>query len=717
MPSRRPLVIAATLLALLSGIAGSTALAASDGRRAKVSQPSGGGVALHVPQSVRSSLQLRGARLLSRQRRGRARLLSHEPAAGETRRWVGLDVVHGALLPKLFSFRGAGKSIEIWVSADLSFPAGDCRNGERTQVTDAQVAGLIRAFDRVIYPRESAVFSVPPSRDGTKAQVGPPAFHPQGAGNRVVVLVDNIRDEAYFDQNNAHGFASAIGIYSSAVDNIFDRNVMSIDAYDWLHRTGARPPHQPSAGDRCADAPAWPYLIEGVFAHEYEHLLEFHEDADETDWLDEGLAEWARSLTGYADPDRPVTEIGYEKHTQCFLGNLADSAGGPENSLTLWGDGGDINCDYGAVYSFMEYLHRRFGTKLMTALHRGDANGLAGLQEALGRRGNAQALIHDWTASLAFRCINWVNPHAYAAPGAPPNGADFVRLRDASGRYLRAKDLRSLAFDGATSIPGRPVEWVVDPAPPNGDPAALYSGAGNNLDRTLVRSLSVPAGGGSLAFQAQWNVEEDPSGGWDFTFVQVSTDGGATYTSIPCTSSRIDASPNARPVMRENVPGYTAYSGGWRSEACDLSAFAGKAIHVAFRHLTDGSVPGDPDDPTATIPPGFWLRSVSLAGIPVSDGSSLDGWLSLSQARATPVHGFTLQLVAYSDGGKEKRTLLRIPLSSTHDAFVSGWVLHRLLHHRSDVVGAIVMHDDPTELVTDSAPYALRVNGVLQPGG
>jgi hypothetical protein len=32
-------------------------------------------------------------------------------------------------------------------------------------------------------------------------------------------------------------------------------------------------------------------------------------------------------------------------------------------------------------------------------------------------------------------------------------------------------------------------------------------------------------------------------------------------------------------------------------------------------------------------------------------------------------------------------------------------------------VGAIVMYDEPTELVTDAAPYALRVNGVLQPGG
>jgi hypothetical protein len=715
MPTRRPLVIAASLLALLSGVAGSTALAASDGQRAKASRPIGGGVALHVPQSVRSSLQLRGARLRPPRRRAGIRLLSHEPLPGEIRRWVGLDVVHGLLVPKLFTFRGAGSKIEIWVSNDLSFPASDCRNGARTQITDAQVAGLLRAFDDVIYPRESDVFSVPPNRDGTRARVGPPAFHPQGAGDRIVVLVDNIRDEAYFDPNDAHRIPSAIGIYSAAVDNIFDRNMMSIDAFDWLHRTGARPPHEPAA-DACSDSPAWPFLIEGVFAHEYQHLLEHHEDPDESDWLDEGLAEWARSLTGYADPDRPVSELGYEKHTQCFLGNLRELDGGPENSLTVWGDGGDINCDYGAVYSFMERLHERFGTRLMTALHRGDENGLAGLQEALGRRGTAQEVVHDWAAGLARR-VNWDNPHAYTAPGAPPNGSDFVRLRDATGRYLRAKDLRSLTFDGAGSLPGRPVQWVVDPTPPNGGPAALYSGAGNNLDRTIVRSLTVPAAGASLTFQAQWNVEEDASGGWDFTFVQVSTDGGATYRSIPCTSSRFDASPNARPVMRENLPGYTAYSGGWRSEACDVTAFAGQGILVAFRHLTDGSVAGDPDDPAATIPPGFWLRDVRLGGTPVSDGSSLAGWLSPTQARPRAVHGFTVQLVAYWSKQRGEADVVRLRLDSRHDAELGAKEAKHLFAGNPDVVAAIVTYDEPTETIAEGAPYALSVNGVLQPGG
>jgi hypothetical protein len=333
MPTRRPLTIAAALLALLSGVAGSTALAASDGRGAKVSQRSVGGVELHVSQSVRSSLRLRGARLLPKGRlRSRIRLARAEPRLGEEHLWLALDAVHGAMYPKLFAFRGAGRRIEVWVAGDLDFLPGDCRNGARTQVSDEQVRDLIRAFDKVIYPRESAVFSVPPNRDGTNALV-PPPFRPQGDGEKIVVLVDNIRDESYFDFDNEHDLPYGVGLYVSQLDDILDRNVMTIDAYDWLHRTGKRPPHQPSA-DPCANSPAWPHLIEGVFAHEYQHLLMRHEDPDETTWLDEGLADWARSLTGYADPDRPATEIGHDKHVQCFLGNLPGSPGGPENSLT-----------------------------------------------------------------------------------------------------------------------------------------------------------------------------------------------------------------------------------------------------------------------------------------------------------------------------------------------------------------------------------------------
>ena len=97
---------------------------------------------------------------------------------------------------------------------------------------------------------------------------------------------------------------------------------MTIDAFDWLHRTGANPPNEPVPGNNCTSAPARPFLYEGVFAHEYQHLLERYEDPDEVNWINEGLSDWAQTLTGYVDPAKPITEIGFDSHIQCFLGWL-----------------------------------------------------------------------------------------------------------------------------------------------------------------------------------------------------------------------------------------------------------------------------------------------------------------------------------------------------------------------------------------------------------
>jgi hypothetical protein len=759
---RTPLLAAATAIILL-GLAGTGASAAAVPDRAGGAKPGvgRGGIRYADPnfpfRFAKPSGRLVRLSSLSKSKARASRLKSFSaktkpagPRVGELRPWAGLDFINEALYPKLFELRGVGKKIEVWVavgpaefagveSDGTDFMPGDCRNGVRTTITDAQVGDLIREFDRNIYPRESDVFSVPEPHDGANALVGEP-FSPQGAGDKTVVLVDNIRDEQFFDLNNSQDFGYVVGVFSSALDELFDRNMMTIDAFDWLHRSGKRPKNEPVENDGCRDAPGYPRLMEGVFAHEYQHLLEHFADSDEVDWVDEGLAEWARTLTGYVDPSLPATRFGFDKHIQCFLGNDVGDDAGPENSLTLFGDALNGNCDYGAVYTFMEYLQGRFGTRVMTALHRGQANGLAGVQEALGRRADVEDVVHDWAASMALdhalghhgwddrdlrelraptldASVNWDSPSAYGFQGAAPNGSDYVRLRDRRGRYLDARDLRSLSFDGDRTLEPAPVEWAVDAEPPAGGGAALYSGNDNNLDRMLIRPLAVPAGGGTLGFQAQWNLEEDLFGGWDFTFVQVSTDGGASYSSIPCTSSRSDASPFSRPVMQENVPGYTAYSGGWRNESCSLNAYAGKSILVAFRTVTDGSVAGDPDDPAATIPSGFWLRQVTFAGKPVADGASLDGWLSPSEVRPVPVYGFTVQLVAYSSRGHGHVSRATLRLNSQFDASLNERQLDRLVDSKADVVAAIVTYDEPTEQVVQWARYRLTVNGALQPGG
>src|SRR5215210_1301358 len=698
-------------------------------------------------------------------RRNRAsfRLTAHTPVVGETRNWVGLDDVVGSFYRKTYTLRGIGRNVEVWVasedrtfagvrSVNTDFQVGDCRNGARTTITDAQVNYLVGEFDNNILPKESAAFSIAPNRDGSHALLGAP-FHPGGKGDNTVVLVDNVRDDNFHDFNNTQGHSYIAGFFSGQLNDLFDRNIMSIDAFDWLHRTAASPTHEPSS-NLCTSAPARPFLYEGVFAHEYQHLLESYASPGEATWVNEGLADWAISLTGYGDPAKPITEIGFDSHIQCFLGNLGiitnanpiGRNGGPENSLTSWQDQGDdeILCDYGAAYTFTEFLHSKYGTAFMSALHNEDLNGIPGLQKVLNdfRTGaTARRLFHDWAMMVAIdglldqhrqlrggtasryqvpnlnATVNWGNPDAYSEPGAPPNGSDYVQLRDAAGNPLKLNDIKSLSFDGTSSHAPKPIEWTVDANPPGhtGNPA-LYSGSGNLFDRAIVRSVTVPAADPNLRFNAQWNHGD----GWDFTFVQVSTNGGATYQSVRCTDSRPTTTEDpatypALPNIRVHFPGFTGYSGGWKAETCNLAAYSGQTILVSFRNMTDPNTLGATD----AIPSGFWLDDVSLGTQSLSDGSTLTGWMSATQARPIAVEGFTVQLVAYKQAGTSPVRIATLPLNGNFDATVNGRKLGGLLGqgNNADVIGAIVMYDESTEAISDYARYALRVNGVLQPGG
>ena len=305
---------------------------------------------------------------------------------------------------------------------------------------------------------------------------------------------------------------------------------MTIDAFDWLHRTGAdpaddadeRPVQQPPGAAR---------LYEGTFAHEYQHLLQHYTDPAEVNFVNEGLSDFAISLVGYGKPEKTVAEKGAESHIYCFQGfgtvqtpfnpNPRD-CGGPENSLTLWGDegsGNEILADYGNGWSFMLFLYDRYGIDFMSALHRdGNAQGLAGVQDQLDAFApgtDVYDVVHDFqTMNLVDRAlqpggtltghpiadvtteslnaaVNLDNPAAYAKPGAAPNGADYVRLTK-KGSVLPGRDLHALTFDGASTLAPQPLKWTsVTTAPGHPDPT-LWSGNSTNLDAAAVTQVTVP---------------------------------------------------------------------------------------------------------------------------------------------------------------------------------------------------------------------------------
>jgi hypothetical protein len=667
---------------------------------------------------------------------------------GAVRTWLALDDFNNRIYLKNYTLRGVGDHIEVWVANNIAFPAHagvpDCRNtlGLAT-VTDAQVQSFIKEFDSNIYPKESEAFSVPPSRDGHKALLPSlipslPSSEYKGEGDNIVVLVDNVRDANYYEPTSPEGKTYIAGFFYSVFNEYFNRNAMTIDVYDWLHRTGANPPN--NSGDPAYQACASelgvstigtprPHLYEGTFAHEYQHLLEYYSDTDEVSWVNEGLSDWAQTLVGYVDPNIPQNPAGAgaDSHIGCFEGWLAPSFGGPENSLTSWGDQGapEILCDYGAAYSIVQMLATRYGDSFMSALHKEPGNGLAGLDAVLSSFNtgkSAEQVVHEWAALMAldnqagssltggstadytssglWSTINWANSEAYSDPGAPANGSDYVPLGPVSG-------LSSIDFQGSSTLPPTPVQWTsVTDAPDRSGDAALYSGAANNRDEAIVRDVTF-GGSPSLAFDARWNEET----GWDFGFVQVSTDGGATYTSLTCTDTTSDHDPGALPTAVQNVPGFTGDSGGWKAETCDVSAYANQAVVLSFRAFNDPGTLGATD----AVPPGFWVDNVAVDGSVISDGSDLGSWQSATERHPIEVSGFTVQLVAYDGAGNA--WIHQLPLDGSFHGSLNTAAIQAALGTSATTVGALVMYDEPTESILAQAPYTLTVNGSVMPGG
>jgi hypothetical protein len=675
------------------------------------------------------------------------------PPIGTVKFWYSRSG-NSLLRDRPFTLRAVTGHAEIWVSNVLSFKPGDCRNdNDRNVITDAQANYLGGQFEGNIYPKESAEFSVPPDRDGTHAirgQPGTPAAgtggdnYYAGDGNKIVILVDNVRDDNYNDLNNSQGLSYIAGFFSSNINTLVDRNVMTVDSFDWTHRTGANPPNEPVTGNNCTSKPARPFLYEGVFAHEYQHLLESYESPGEAVWVNEGLSDFAIALTGYVNPATPITQTGFDSHIQCFLGwlGVASAANpnprptsGPENSLTNWSDQGDgeILCDYGAAFTFMLWLSDHYGSGFMSALHDQDLNGLAGLQKTLDEfvTGKSAAdVIHLWAATVAadkaldtgvglrdgssplgFQVgalnadIRWDTPEAYSTPGAPPNGSDYVRLRDAGGQPFSAKQITSLKFKGAKTFTPLPTQWTVDGNPPlqAGNPA-YFGGRADNLDNAMARQVTVPSGSPTLAADLLWSTEV----GFDSLFVQVSTDEGKTWTSLG-NADTVNSLPQANAKLRANLPGFNGESNTWRHEVFNLAPYAGKTIYVSFRYITDENTRGVQFD-------GVWVDNITLNGAPVGDGT-MAGWKSLTEVNPIAVNGFTVQLIGLDTDKKTPVALGTVQLNGSFEANLENGKIRSIIGAQAEIVGAIVTYDEPTELITDYARYQLWANGVLQPGG
>ena len=450
----------------------------------------------------------------------------------------------------------------------------------RTQdiITDAQLDYLLAEFDNTIYPTVTTIYGEPLPRGDE--------------GQKIWTLLFNIRDDAYYNPAATSYIAGYFSASESATNN---KNIMHIDTFEWENRTGPGPHPDP---DRSR-----PYLYEGIFAHEFEHLVHFDIDPDEPSWVDEGLADLAGFFCGYGH------QSGHIAYYMVYH---------PFTALTFWGNALE---DYGASYLFQLYLYEKFGgADFTSALVQEQANGIEGIENTLaafGYKDSFDEIYDNWTVAnylddtrraggkygyetLDIGSIDsWGYTIEYALSymwWGPPDTAPFTvpsywfgDPQPYTAHYYRFNtDEDAVAwidgddFAGVTAYSGT-YEW--------------YSDAEAWAWRSFYQTFPVPVTGATLNFMTYFEIEDD----WDYGYVEVyDQDTGEWYTldaagtvNYVAYSQDNPNTPDEREPAAYDAAGrwhaFTGVSGGWVPVSMDLTPFAGHDIDLYFTTWQDGA--------------------------------------------------------------------------------------------------------------------------------
>lgn len=511
---------------------------------------------------------------------------------------------------KTFTLRSVGENVEIWVANDLSFPEGDPRTTDT--ITQEQVDRLKSEFDGSIYPKATSFFGIPDVLDGSQSPLITWGYFLEGYygdSEKVIILVDNIIDENYTDPTYPFFVA---GFFWQTFEDYINRNIITIDTNKWSTRL---------------ESTFYPTTI-----HELQHLIHADNDPLEESWINEGMSTFSEFLGGYG---LDASSINY------YLDR-------PENSLVKWDDhylaptGPETIADYGQVYLFTLYMNDKFGQEFIRDLALNGEQGITSINEVLAahkinmdftqlyqnfitalvldsdRVGkgiykfdsiNLRQIPINSNGDMRGMTVNFESALTYEKEGVPAWGGDF-KILDFESK------IQNIAFEGVDFLP---IKWQATYDPLGTDNMVLWGNKGDEADNALIFEADLSGvDTASLVFDNLILIEEQ----WDFGVVQVSTDGGMTWTSLANENTRNDLVDGGYPTIAENLPGFTGYYDDWQKEVFDLSTYAGSKILISFRYLTDWGY----NDP------GWFIDNIEIPEIGyLNDGSSTEGFIRLNE--------------------------------------------------------------------------------------
>jgi len=422
----------------------------------------------------------------------------------------------------------------------------------------------------------------------------------------------------------------------------------------------------------------------GVLAHEFQHMIHWHNDRNEQTWLNEGFSDLASYLNGF----------GSGMHEYAFARN-------PDNQLNdIDYDAEDSIASYGAGYLFTSYFLGRFGSEATQSLASHEENGLRSVDEVLGELGTPlthEELFADWVVANLLDDPDFAGGRFGYQEIDPPEfqldarftGSDYPLSRETTARqygtdYIEMTGSRPLRF----SFSGSTLVGLLNTDAHSGQ-YLWWSNREDDSDVTLTRAFDLTAvDSATLKFWTWYDLEEN----WDYAYVETSTDGGQTW-DILATPSGTLSNPNGNSFGWA----YTSASGGeeprWIQEEVDLSPYAGRNILIRFEYITDDAVNR----------PGFAIDDVAIPEVGYfsdfeADG---DGWEAagfMRHANTLPQR-WLLQLILYGD-----ETTVQ-PLELDPDQ-TGEWVVPLGSHIDRAVMAVSAMAPVTTEL----APYRYQID-------
>ena len=337
-----------------------------------------------------------------------------------------------------------------------------------------------------------------------------------------------------------------------------------------------------------------------VIAHELQHATHFASDPSEDSWVNEGLSEIAVEIAGFA--------------------RSAESAfvRAPSTSLVDWAQQIGVSAaNYGAAKLYFAFVASHYGgNDMLAAIARHPEDGINSVDSTLAERGfnvTADDVFANWL--IANYLSTDEGPYSYESHSVPPVKNIYKRAPAALTGSVRAFGADYVVTSTGSgkmtvSFTGHPETSLLNMTPYSGD-TCWWTNHGDSIDSTLTRPIDLrTVNSTTLKYWVNYDIEEF----WDYTYVLVSTDDGASW-SIVDTALSVDHDPNGNAYGA----GLTGVSKGWVQDSADLSEYAGQQLLLRLEYITDDAV----------FSKGACFDDFEIAGLDWSDDtSSVGDWVA-----------------------------------------------------------------------------------------